>query len=84
VDRFVGHYANRFDAERRLASRPPLRAALARETFGDAFAHPEFDHGEETPRAEPRRVSALLEGAEVRARRSRSERSAGTPRAAPK
>ena len=40
VDRFLSHYANRFDAKGRLSVPAPFRAVLAKEGFEGVFAHP--------------------------------------------
>ena len=40
VDRFLSHYANRFDAKGRLSVPAPFRAILAKEGFEGVFAHP--------------------------------------------
>jgi len=43
VDRFLSHYANRFDAKGRVSVPAPFRAVLARENFEGVFAHPSLD-----------------------------------------
>ncbi len=43
MDRFLSHYANRFDAKGRLSVPAPFRAALAKEGFEGVFAHPSLD-----------------------------------------
>jgi len=43
VDRFLSHYANRFDAKGRVSVPAPFRAVLAKEGFEGLFAHPSLD-----------------------------------------
>jgi MraZ protein len=43
VDRFLSHYANRFDAKGRISVPAPFRAVLAKEDFEGVFAHPSLD-----------------------------------------
>ena len=43
MDRFLSHYANRFDAKGRVSVPAPFRAVLARENFEGVFAHPSLE-----------------------------------------
>ena len=43
MDRFVSHYANRFDAKGRISIPAPFRAVLARDGFDGLYIHPSLD-----------------------------------------
>jgi MraZ protein len=43
VDRFLSHYAQRFDAKGRVSVPASFRAVLARQSFEGVFAHPSLD-----------------------------------------
>jgi MraZ protein len=43
VDRFLSHYAQRFDSKGRISVPAPFRAVLAKQNFEGVFAHPSLD-----------------------------------------
>lgn len=63
MDRFLSHYANRFDAKGRVSVPAPFRAVLAKDGFDGIFSHlsldaPALDCGGHTLLRE---INALLE-----------------------